>query len=518
MIIRELLTRWGVKVDARALELMDRKIDVVKKRFDEAGERSIKFGEKMSLFVTAPLLAAAGVMVKTAAEAEQTKERFNSLFRTIEPLAQQTAKTLADAFGLSITTAETYLSKSGQILESMRFSETQALSLGSEITKLSLDIAAFSNVEGGAETVLRAVSNALAGNVGMLRKTIGTVIEDTEIQAVANQMRMQGVRGTKAQVDALATLRLIQQKNNKALGAYVKDQDGLEGSLKATHEVLKDVAIGFGELLLPPVLKVLKGIRALLKVVRDLPSPLKVILIIIGGLAAAIGPVLIAFGMLQKTMVGVNGLLQTLFPAFKGLTWAGLATAGAWALAFLAIFLIFEDLYSFLTGKKSISKLLVEEFGTALDWISQRFEKLPTIVKGAMALVLTPIRATVNAVQALAGILGALSTGNFQVAGSLAKEALGKYFKDTVMPDLNDAGSILGFSRDEHLKPTPGMASAGTGAGGTNMGGVNVQNTITVPPGTPPQLVGDAVTRGVKTSMDEALRQAFATMKPHVEF
>jgi hypothetical protein len=515
MIIRELLTKWGIDVDDRELEALDRKIKVVKDRFEESGKEWIKYGKGLSLWVTTPLVGAAGAMVKFADDAESAQNRFNAVFRTIGPKGRATAKSLADSFGMSISSVQDLLAGQGRFLQSMNFSEAQAFDLGKTIVALSKDIAEFNGTEGGAETVIKAVNGALAGNAGALRKSIGTVIEENEVLAVTNQLRLEGVQGTEAQIKALATLRVIEQKNIKALGAYKKSAKELGPSIASLNELLKDTAATFGEILLPVVLFLINKVaKPTVRWFRDLGKAAKTFVLVMGGLAAAAGPLLISIGMLQKALVLVMGPMKIIAGFMTAARVAAMGMAAAWLAAFAIIFLIFEDLYAFATGKRSVAKFILEQFGAAIDGIGEKFKGLPEIVRVVMAAVLTPIRLVVNTIQALGGALGALSMGDFKGAYKAIKEQALQ-----MLPNLNDMGSMIGFSSNERLRPapTPAMAAATAGAG-ASFGEIKVENQISVPAGTPPQLVGNAVSDGVKRSMDEALRQTREVVKPQVEF
>jgi len=87
-------------------------------------------------------------------------------------------------------------------------------------------------------------------------------------------------------------------------------QDNLEGQLTILKSQLEELAISFGELLMPAVRAIVSGIQKFVDVLNKLPTGVKTVITVIALLAAAIGPVLIVVG---KTMSAV-GTIMTYAP------------------------------------------------------------------------------------------------------------------------------------------------------------------------------------------------------------
>lgn len=518
MIVRQLLTKWGVEVNDRQLRGLNRKIKIAKQRFDEAGKASIAFGKKLTLFATAPILTAGAAMIKLASDAEETRNKFNEIFKQIAPAARKSAKEIADSFGLSVVTAEELLGKTGDLLVGLKLNQQSAFDLSAEILTLSQDLASFKNVAGGAPRVVDAITKALLGEREMLKTTIQTSVREEEVQARMIKLRAKGVKGTKAQIKAIATLRIIQERNTAAIGDFARTQDQFANQSRIFTETLKDVAIVFGEVLLPVATQILREfLIPFLRKLRDLDKGTRTTIILIGAFVAALGPALIAFGLMAKGLTAVIATVKILIPLIKGLKLASLGLAAVWLAAFAVVFLVLEDILAFAQGRKSVLGFLVQEFGKALNKITEKFKKLPKVVRGVIAFILTPIRALLNGIQGIAGALGALTQGDFKLAGQAIKEA----FKNTLLPNLDDFGSIIGFDASDRRRPTPSaQAGANAGAAASMRSNTQINNEfkISVPQGTPPELVGDAVTKGVKQSMDQTFRETREVVQPQVAF
>ena len=85
-----------------------------------------------------------------ARDAEETTNKFKTVFSSMDIVATRTAKTLADSYGLAHTTAMELLGDTGDILVGFGFTEESALELSKKVQELSVDLASFTNYAGGA--------------------------------------------------------------------------------------------------------------------------------------------------------------------------------------------------------------------------------------------------------------------------------------------------------------------------------------------------------------------------------
>lgn len=110
-----------------------------------------------------------------------------------------------------------------------------------------------------------------------------------------------------------------------------------EAQLAVMRNRLQEVAITFGEILLPPLLSVVNKIGEFADHIANLDPALQRTFVVVGALVAAVGPVLLILGQIV-TSVGVLlpalGALaafisKTLIPAIMGISLPAVATAGA---------------------------------------------------------------------------------------------------------------------------------------------------------------------------------------------
>lgn len=91
-------------------------------------------------------------------------------------------------------------------------------------------------------------------------------------------------------------------------------QDNLEGQLTILKSQLQELAISFGDLLMPAVRSIVSGLQGMVDVLNAMPDGVKQVIMIIALLAAALGPVLIIIG---KVILAV-GTIMTIVPKLAG--------------------------------------------------------------------------------------------------------------------------------------------------------------------------------------------------------
>ena len=91
-------------------------------------------------------------------------------------------------------------------------------------------------------------------------------------------------------------------------------QDNLEGQLTILKSQLQELAISFGDLLMPAMRSIVSGLQGMVNVLNAMPDGVKRVIMIVALLAAALGPVLIIIG---KTL-SVIGTIMTWAPRLAG--------------------------------------------------------------------------------------------------------------------------------------------------------------------------------------------------------
>ncbi len=196
-----------------------------------------------------------------AVEAQETASKFDAVFSLVSDKSEAMAKDLQKNYGLGITESKSLLSATGDLLSGFGFTQESALDLSSQVQKLSVDLASFTNFAGGAEGASEAITKALLGERESV-KALGVSIQE---KAVLEQVAINNAKGltfeTEQQAKAQATLDLIIKQSGNAIGDYAKTSLGAANQLKLFNTRMEDLSIQFGENFLPILEPVIREVN-----------------------------------------------------------------------------------------------------------------------------------------------------------------------------------------------------------------------------------------------------------------
>lgn len=355
------------------ISLRDRfskKLSVIDKNLQATGKRIQDVGKTLSLAVTLPIAALGVAAVKFASDFEETESKFGVVFSSISSDATKSAMELRDNFGLSSLAAKTLLSDTGDLLTGFGFTQKSALDLSTQVNKLAVDLASFTNFSGGAEGASAALTKALLGERESV-KSLGISILDTDVKARVLLNTQRGLRfETERQAKAVATLQIAQEQSKNAIGDFSRTSQDFANQLRIAKARLSDMAVSFGKLLLPSALKVVKALKAMVERFTALSPETKKTILIIGGLVAALGPLLVILGFLTST------ILPALITGFIVLTGPiGLLIIGVGGL--IALFVTYDRTIRIV---KRSQERLNTAFGKAAEKTQQQTEKLRDLI------------------------------------------------------------------------------------------------------------------------------------------
>ena len=294
------------------MEGFNRAMAKAEKKLTKFGKNLQRTGKSMSISITLPMIAMGAAAVKFGSDLEETDAKFRTVFSSIEDQAVKTADALANSFGLSELASKQLLSSTGDLLVGFGFTEASALQLSEQVNRLAIDLASFSNFEGGATGASQALTKALLGETESA-KALGIVIRQntTDYKDRTKEiMASQGV--SEIQAKAINNLEIATKQSSKAIGDFNRTSESFANQLRMAKQELIDIASGFGQILIPHVKVALSFFRDLASSFNDLSQDTKEMIVIIAGLAAALGPALIVIG---KMSLGVIALKN----AFVGL-------------------------------------------------------------------------------------------------------------------------------------------------------------------------------------------------------
>jgi len=193
-----------------------------------------------------------GVTLKNfGRDAEETTNKFVTVFSSIEDKAVRTAKTLAGSFGMASTTAMELLGDTGDILVGFGFAEDSALDLSRQINELAVDLASFTNYAGGASGASKALTKAMLGETESA-KALGIVLrQGTREFKQSVDILQKNEKMTYNQAMATTLLRDAQAQSGKAAGDFARTQFQLANQERILTEQTKELQEVLGRGLLP---------------------------------------------------------------------------------------------------------------------------------------------------------------------------------------------------------------------------------------------------------------------------
>lgn len=299
-------------------------LDQAAKKAGEIGKTMQAVGDKMTVGVTLPLVAAGTAAVKFASDLEETRNKTRVVFGRMGEDMLKFGAQASRTMGMSENAALSYAATYGSILTNMGIAEEEAAKMSQALTQLTADYASFHNLNPG-----EAFEKIKAGLVGSSEPLIslGKDLRQASVQAFAleNGIARAGEQMTPAQL-AMARFGSLIAQSSKEMGDFARTSDGLANSARTLKASMEDTMASFGEALLPVITEFMQALIPILRWFNELPKPVKTGIVYFLMFAAALGPVL-----------GVAGRAIQVFSALSsGLGTAGVAGGAAKAAGALA--------------------------------------------------------------------------------------------------------------------------------------------------------------------------------------
>jgi len=187
--------------------------------------------------------------IKYASDAEEENQKFGVVFSQIPEKANQMAASIASAYGLSTTEAKRFISTNGNVFESLGLSQEAALGLSTEVVKLGVDLASFTNYAGGTSGAIEAISKALIGERESL-KSLGIAVLDEDLKNFANTLGKNYEALTK-QEKATLSLQYITKLSANAVGDFGRSSDSWANVQRRLSASIDETGMTIGKILLP---------------------------------------------------------------------------------------------------------------------------------------------------------------------------------------------------------------------------------------------------------------------------
>ena len=252
--------------------------------------------------------------IDVARDFEEETNKFSVVFQDVSVEAEKMADTLNKSYGLSRLESKRLLSSTGDILTGFGFTGDAALDLSGNVNTLAVDLASFTNAQGGAKAVSDALTKALLGERESL-KTYGIAIQEADVDAELLAMGMDGLTGEALrQAKAQATLNIAYRQSKNAVGDYARSTGSLTQTQVELSKTIEDMSLAIGQTLTPILNEILKIVLPIIEKIKEWVEEnqkLTKTIIILTAAAVALVTIIGLIGLALPAIISGFGLLST---------------------------------------------------------------------------------------------------------------------------------------------------------------------------------------------------------------
>ena len=413
-------------------------------KMQRTGQQMRSIGAGLTVGVTLPIAAVGIAAVKMASDAEEAANKFNVVMGPAADRVRAELQKLTETIPLTRSQMEGMTAGIQDMLVPMGVARAEAANMSLQMVGLAGDLGSFNDV--GTDQVLMAMQSALAGSSEPMRR-FGVDTREAALKAIALQAGLLSAGQEMNQTArAQAVLLAIQKDSTDAMGDAARTAESMANLMKFLKRDVLQLGISLGQVLIPAVRPLLVHLREWVEWLKQLDPQTQKWIVLLGGVAAAAGPVLVVMGLLVTTVSGVTAGLSRLTMAMVANAAAAKANAAANA-ANNAVFIVSQSrlgsfvhlLPNFMTktiqGRNAMGQLTAgvrvfnKEFLTA-PWKISRFSGVlgkASLAAGKFSLALQGTGAAATAVSA--GVFTALGVA---IAGlAVGAHKLGEHMRAT---------------------------------------------------------------------------------------
>lgn len=267
---------------------------------EEFQEKAMRLGAKLSIGVTAPLLAMGKTAVGAASDLSESINKVSVVFDDASDSVLEWSKNSSQAFGLSRRNALEAAGTFGNLFTSMGMATDESAGLSMNLVELAGDLASFNNID--PTVALEKLRAGLVGEVEPLR-TLGVNLNQAAVEARAMELGLlHAGEEMSAQIAVQARYSLILDQTKNAQGDFARTADGMANSMRTAKADIENAMAVIGESLMPKVATAAQGVSGLAEQFASLPEPIQNTVLGLAGVAVAAGPVMSALAGLSKAV------------------------------------------------------------------------------------------------------------------------------------------------------------------------------------------------------------------------
>jgi hypothetical protein len=270
---------------------------------DKVGQKFQSVGRSMSTFVTLPILAAGAAAVKFASDYNESLNKVDVAFKSSSTEVKEFSKTSLESFGIASGTALDMAAAYGDMGTSMGLTTGQAAKMSTSLVGLAGDLASFKNIS--IDIANTAISAIFTGETESLKK-MGIVMTEVNLKQFALNS------GIKKNYEQMSQAEKVQLRYNyilsvtkNAQGDFERTQGGAANQTRIFTESLKQVGQQLGAVILPLFTKLITAVNEKIKAFSNLSEGTKKTIVVIAGLVAVVGPLILAIGVILSAIPAI---------------------------------------------------------------------------------------------------------------------------------------------------------------------------------------------------------------------
>lgn len=350
------------KFDA-GLKQAENKFKGLSTKFDSITSKMKNIGGGLTAGVTLPVVGAAAASFKLASDMSESINKVDVAFKDSSQGVKDWAATTLNTFGIAKGTSLDMAATYGDMATSMGLTTEQASAMSTSMVGLAGDLASFKNI--GIDIADTALTGIFTGETESL-KQLGIVMTQVNLEEYAAS---QGIKKKIKDMTQAEQVQLryayVMDKTKNAQGDFARTQDGAANQMRIFSESLKELGASFGENLLPVITPIIQGVNNMVKAFGNLSPGAKKIITVVALVAAAVGPLLLGFGLVAGAITSIAGVMPILGTAFAAL-------AGPVGIAIAIILGVVAVGYLVYKNWDKISKQLAETW----QWIKEKASKV----------------------------------------------------------------------------------------------------------------------------------------------
>lgn len=297
-------TRAELDKVTQELEKQKTTLGKTSEEWKDLSEKTTDLGKSMTLKLTTPILAASVASFKLGADLEDTMGKAEVVFKQNTREVEAWSKSAYKNFGLAGVTALSMATDFAAGFNQLGLTLEKSKDYSMNLTSLVTDMSSFYNTS--VEETQNALTAILSGQTEPLKK-----FQIFMTQAnLAEFARQKGIRKTITEMTEAEKVQLrynyVMDKTSQSHGQYAREQGSATTELIKFKQGMIELGTSFSEQILPVFTPLLTGLNNMIEKFSKLSDGTKKFIVVLGGIVATVGPVLIILGSVFKAISNIS--------------------------------------------------------------------------------------------------------------------------------------------------------------------------------------------------------------------